>query len=259
MKKFYAGFEIESIEEPIGFRLGKDCFDRGTEIRSLDAIRKSLMQPDCAGPRDVYAIMMDIGKKTDEADLIERNLLYGAVCYSKGKLGREPVRSQGHIHKISPKSGMSTPEVYEIWEGKAIVYMQENGGDDPGRCYAVEGEAGDVIIVPPYWTHATVNADPTRNMSFGAWCDRDYGFVYDQVRSHGGIAWFPVFEGDTLTWIPNPAYRKGELIVKRPQKYEALGLDGTMPIYSQYEKDHSRFDFVPYPQKASGVWKNFIP
>jgi len=258
--KFNPGFDIRSIKDPIGFTLGKDCFDKGTEIRSLDAIRKSLSDPNCTGPKDVYAIMMDVGKKADREDLISRDLLYGAVCYSKGKLGKEPVRSQGHVHKVSVKSGMSTPEVYEIWEGRAVVYMQEKDGDEPGRCFAVIGEAGDVIIVPPYWTHATINADPERNMSFGAWCDRDYGFVYDGVRSHGGIAWFPVFDDKgELVWEANPAYKKSELIVKRPEKYSELGLDGKTPIYTQYERNRSLFDFVPYPQKAGKAWEKFTP
>ena len=124
---FYPGFDIRPVSEPaIGFALGADTFENGVEIRKLDSIRKSLMQPDCRGPENVYSIMMDIGDKEDRGDLEKRHLLYGAVCYSKGKLGSEPVRSQGHIHKVSNHSGWSTPEIYEIWEGKAIIYMQES-------------------------------------------------------------------------------------------------------------------------------------
>jgi glucose-6-phosphate isomerase, archaeal len=28
---------------------------------------------------------------------------------------------------------------------------------------------------------------------FGAWCDREYGFEYAEIRRHKGIAWYPVF------------------------------------------------------------------
>lgn len=52
-------------------------------------------------------------------------------------------RSQpGHVHRISQHSGWSPPELYEIWQGKAIIYMQEYVDDDPGRCFAVLAEAG---------------------------------------------------------------------------------------------------------------------
>ena len=257
---FYPGFDIKPVSEPvIGFSLGDKTFDCGVELRKLDSIRKSLMQPDCSGPENVYSIMMDVGNKEDYDDLVSRHLLYGAVCYSKGRLGREPVRSQGHIHKVSEYSGWSTPEVYEIWEGKAIIYMQESGDDDPKRCYAVYGEAGDVIIVPPYWTHATINADAERNMSFGAWCDRDYGFVYDKVRAHGGIAFFPVYNGKKIEWIKNPAYKECELIQKKPGDYSALSLKKDIPIYTQYRDNKDAFDFVPNPALVKEVWENFVP
>ena len=114
------------------------------EERKLDDIRKSLRDPDCAGPEIVYAIAMDVGKVQHRHQLQQMMLLYGVVTYAKGKLGEEPVRSQGHIHKRSSHSGWSPPEVYEVWRGKAIIYMQEYALDDPGRCFAVYAGPGDV-------------------------------------------------------------------------------------------------------------------
>ena len=72
---------------------------------------------------------MDVGKEEHRVLLNKLHLLFGVVTYSAGKLGQEPVRSQGHIHKISPYSGWSTPEIYEIWSGEAIIYMQEYAED----------------------------------------------------------------------------------------------------------------------------------
>ncbi|KAA6321821.1 glucose-6-phosphate isomerase [termite gut metagenome] len=64
--------------------------------------------------------------------LNDLHLLYGVVTYAAGTIGNEPVRSQGHIHVRSGfVNGYSTPEVYEIWQGEAIIYMQEFGGDNP--------------------------------------------------------------------------------------------------------------------------------
>lgn len=258
-KVFDPGFDIQTRNEPIGFILGKDTFENGLEIRKLDAIRKSLKDPNCDGPEDVYAIMMDVGNIKDQQDLIDRKLLYGVVCYAKGKLGKEPVRSQGHIHAISKYYGKSTPEIYEIWQGKAIIYMQEYGDDNPGRCYAVIGNPGDVIVVPPGWVHATINADANTNMSFGAWCVRDYGFEYQQVRSHNGIAFFPIYSGDEIVWKENPAYNKSKLIIKKPNDYEELGIKKGVSIYKQYQDNHNLFDFVVNPYLKKEVWEKFIP
>ena len=79
----------------------------------------------------------------------------------KVRLGEEPVRSQGHIHKKSSHSGWSPPEVYESMEREgdylhAGVCVQDN----PGRCFAVYAGPGDVVVVPPEWAHATISADP---------------------------------------------------------------------------------------------------
>ena len=182
------------------------------------------------------------------------------MTYSAGKLGQEPVRSQGHIHKISPYSGWSTPEIYEIWSGEAIIYMQEYAEDRPGRCYAVHAFPGDVVIVPPYWVHATISANPRLPLTFGAWCDRDYGFVYEGVRKHKGIAWFPVFNGsDEIEWIANPMYDSSHLICKSPSDYIPLDIRKGVSIYRQFEENPEIFLYVPNPALKAEVWRDFEP
>ncbi|MDR1454046.1 MAG: glucose-6-phosphate isomerase [Tannerella sp.] len=257
---FNPGIDIQPVMNPMGFTYGSNVFGPQAELRRLDDIRSSLMNPHCEGPEMVYAIAMDVGKNEHRRLLNELHLLYGVVTYSAGKLGNEPVRSQGHIHKVSSYSGSSTPEVYEVWSGKAIIYMQESDGDEPGRCFAVQAAPGDVVIVPPYWLHATVSASLDEPLTFGAWCDRDYGFIYDGVRRHQGIAWFPVYNGrNELEWIANPHYHPSELTVKSPRSYEDLAITGGTPIYTLFEEDPEIFRFVPDPKSKKEVWNNFVP
>jgi glucose-6-phosphate isomerase len=259
-KIFDPGFFISPIENPMGFSYGKDVFGPEVENRRLDDIRKSLMNPDCDGPDIVYAIAMDVGKNEHRRLLEEIHLLYGVVTYAAGKLGKEPIRSQGHIHKVSAYSGCSTPEVYEIWSGEAIIYMQEYAKDNPGKCFAVYAKPGDVVIVPPCWAHATISANPARPLTFGAWCDRDYGFVYDGIRQHKGIAWFPVFnEKNEIVWLRNECYKESSLIVKSPGNYSDLGIIKGKSIYKTFEENPERFLYVPKPQLKNNVWINFEP
>lgn len=257
---FDPGFSIKLTENPMSFSYGTDVFGPEVENRYLDDIRKSLMDPLCDGPEIVYAIAMDVGKIKHRQLLNDMHLLYGVVTYATGKLGKEPIRSQGHIHKVSAYSGWSTPEIYEIWSGEAIIYMQEYAENQPGRCFAVYANPGDIVIVPPYWTHATISANPNEPLTFGAWCDRDYGFVYDGVRKHKGIAWFPVFnEKDQLEWLPNPCYETSQLICKSPSNYEQLGIEKGKSIYTIFEETPETFMYVPNPQLKEVVWKTFEP
>ena len=254
------GFNISAQTDPLDWSYGEGVFGPEPENRKLDSIRKSLREPDCDGPETVYSIVMDVGKDEHLAELRERHLLYGAVTYAAGRLGNEPVRSQGHIHSISPRSGWSTPEVYEIWQGEAIILMQERATDDPGRCFAVRAKPGEVVIVPPDWAHATISANPDEPLTFGAWCDRAYGFEYDDVRAHGGLAFFPLLnDAGEIVWEKNPAYGDCELIEKLPAGYEAFGIEMGVPIYKQFEQDRGRFQFVPDPQLKAELWKNFTP
>jgi glucose-6-phosphate isomerase len=258
--KFNPGFDIRPTAQPMGFKYGPDVFGPEVENRTLDSIRKSLRDPGCAGPDPVYSIAMDVGKTEHLRQLEQLHLLYGAVTYAAGRLGDEPVRSQGHIHKVSPLSGWSTPEVYEIWSGKAIIYMQETAEDDPGRCFAVIAVPGAVVIVPPGWAHATISADAGQPLTFGAWCDREYGFEYDGVRAHKGLAWYPVIAPTgEIDWQKNSNYQDSELIVKSPEIYTQLGIERGKSIYGQFEANPEKFLFVPQPQRVKEVWIDFIP
>ena len=99
---FDKGIDITPVQSPMGFTYGTDVFGPEVEIRRLEDIRASLRDPQCKGPEQVYSIAMDVGKEEHRALLNKLHLLFGVVTYSAGKLGQEPVRSQGHIHKISP-------------------------------------------------------------------------------------------------------------------------------------------------------------
>ena len=260
MIRFNPGFDIRPTIQPMGFAYGSGVFGPMVENRTIDSIRKSLRDPHCTGPDPVYSIAMDVGKIEHLHLLKQLHLLYGAVTYAAGRLGDEPVRSQGHIHKVSPFSGWSTPEVYEIWSGKAIIYMQETAEDQPGRCFAVTAGPGEVVIVPPYWAHATISADPEQPLTFGAWCDREYGFEYEGVRAHKGLAWFPVLAPDgKIEWQKNTNYSDCELIIKSPAIYNQLNIVTGKPIYTQFEEDLEKFGFVPRPQLEKATWNNFIP
>lgn len=258
--KFNSGIGVVPVREPLGFRYEPGAFGPQPETRSLDAIRSSLRDPACAGPDPVYAIVMDIGRDEIRAELKRRMLLFGAVIYASGKLGDEPVRSQGHVHHISSHSGWSSPEVYEIWEGAAYVYMQEYAADDPGRCYAILAKPGDVVVVPPAWAHAAMSAEPSDYMALGALCDREYNFDYDAIRKRQGLAWYPMVQAKgEIEWVPNPRYRKSSLEVRGPRDYAELGFVRGKSLYEQAVRDLDRFAWVSKPALRAELWKQFEP
>ena len=245
--------------EDMGFRYEKGVFGPSPEYRRLDDIRPSLRDPKCQGPDTVYSIVMDVGRDTDRDELERRHLLFGVVTYAAGRLGGEPVRSQGHVHAIAPHCGWSTPEIFEVWEGQALIYAQERASDDPGRCFAIVSRPGDKVVVPPGWAHCVINADPHTRMTFGAWCDRQYGFLYDDVRAHGGLAWFPFLDAESkIHWQPNSKYSSSKLCVREPRVYAELGLSAA-PLYEQFIADPGSVQWVSDPGRLSQLWNHFEP
>lgn len=256
--KFDPKLGVRCVGEDLRFAYDDGVFGPDPEFRRLDAIRRSLRDPQCDGPDPVYSIVMDVGRVEDREELHRRMLLFGVVVYAAGQLGQEPVRSQGHIHAIAPHCGWSTPELFEIWEGRAIIYAQERATDQPGRCVAISANPGDKVVVPPNSAHCVINADPKRRMVFGAWCDRHYGFVYDEIRAHGGLAWFPVLEGPNgIRWEANPRYQHSELSERSARSYPELGLIPQLPMYEQFVRDPGSVQWVSEPSLVADIWPNF--
>jgi glucose-6-phosphate isomerase len=257
--RFNSGLDLTLRAGELAFDYASDVTGPIPEMRRLDAIRPSLRDPDCDGPDPVYGIAMDVCRRTDAADLERRYLLFGVVAYAAGRLGDEPVRSQGHIHAPAPHSGWSTPELFEIWEGRAIVYAQEFVHDTPGRCIAVEAGLGDQVVVPPGWAHCVINADEGSRMVFGALCERQYGFLYDSVRAHGGLAWFPLLRNGRIEWQANPKYRNSSLVVRGPRSYPELGLNSKVSIYRQYQQSPEAVQWISEPARVAALWKTLEP
>jgi glucose-6-phosphate isomerase len=260
MKPVDTGLELSVNAAGMDFQYSAGVTGPKPELRTLSAIRASLLDPQCSGPSPVYSIAMDVHRDEDKNDLDKRYLLFGVVVFAAGQLGKEPVRSQGHVHAIAPHSGWSPPELFEIWEGRAIVYAQQHTTDDPGRCVAVSAGPGEKIVVPPGWAHAVINADNTQPMVFGAWCDRQYGFEYSGVREHGGLAFFPLVRADgTIEWQANDRYRAARLEQRTSRSYPELDLDPVTPIYTQYRRNPRSVEWVAQPSYFGELWPEFEP
>lgn len=255
------GLTISINNQALSIEYGNGVFGPTIEWRKFNDIKHIYLDSRSKGPEISYGIAMDIGKGNHKELLIQKNILFGAMVFASGQIGNEPIKSQGHIHKTSIHSGWSPPEIYEIWQGSAIIYMQEFIADYPGRCYAISAEKGAFVVVPPGWAHCSISADPTSSLAFGACCDRNYGFIYEPIKEKNGFAWIPYFdENNKIAWKENPTYTQSILIRKSPEDYStSLGFRNDKPLYTLFEDNPSIFEFVSNPSLKESIWNSFIP
>ncbi len=149
----------------------------------------------------------------------------------------------------------------QAWKGYDGLrdYLNQLRGDIPGRCFAVEAGPGEVVLVPPGWAHCTISVDSSQPLAFGAWCVREYGFAYEGVRSHGGLAYFPIWREDQLEFVKNPRYGESQFIHKSPRKYKEFQIQEGVPIYTQFEQSPQKFRFIVHPEEYESLWQEFIP
>lgn len=246
-----SGLDITLDLADLSFVFGEAMHAVPENRRRLDAVRASLMDPAAAGPDPLYTIYMDFGFERDRERIVADGVLYGGVIYAAGAIGREFVRSQGHVHTRNAH-GVGYPEIYEFWHGEGLLYMQKEVGPDVSTCYVMRCGPGDVAIVPPDWMHMTANIGP-EPLAFGAWCARGQGFDYDGVRRMGGPAWYFLADGSRAK---NPRYgRVAEPIEATPRDFAEFDLVQRRPIYRQYLESPRRLRMMSHPHEFAEAWR----
>jgi glucose-6-phosphate isomerase, archaeal len=246
-----SGLDIRLDPDRLGLSFGSGMGHLPGVHRTLDDVRSMLQDPSAQGPADLYTIYMDICRSEDLAALKAQGLLYGAVVYNHGVVGKERLRSQGHIHSEAPGTGMRYSEVYEFWSGRAYLYLQKECAADVSRVILVEVRPGDRVVVPSGWVHLVVTLGD-EIVSFGAWCARENRIEYEGLRALGGPAYFVLADESVAV---NPRYHSVSAIEYRsPSEIPGFDLPADRPIYRAWQEDPRLFDFLPDPRLGRRRW-----
>lgn len=222
------------------------------QVRRLDEVRGLLRDPRCAGPDHLYTIYMDIRVPGKAEALRALGLGYGAVVYNHGALGREALRSQGHVHSVAPDTGVAYSELYEFWHGRGLVYMQDVATAEVTDVVVVEAGPGDKVAIPPGWAHATVNVGDAP-MAFGAVYALDAQLLYEPLRARQGTAHYVLADG---TLEVNPRYRS--VPPARRTRAHRIPERGIEPGRPALVGDLARLDFVSRPERYPSLWPRLV-
>jgi glucose-6-phosphate isomerase, archaeal len=248
----YAGFEVQFVPKALRLAFGPGVTAAPATVRHLDEVRPVLQDPEAAGPDHLYTIYMDVRAPGVTDPLPGRGLGYGAVVYNHGTLGREFLRSQGHVHSAPPETGVGYSELYEFWHGRGLVYMQSAVEAEVDDVIVIEAGPGDKIAIPPGWAHATVNVGDGP-LVFGAVYAPAAELLYEPLRRRQGTAHYVLADG---TLEPNPAYRRVPTPRRRPPHvFPERGIEPGRPALAALVQDASALDFVSRPEAFPVLWE----
>lgn len=247
----YAGFAVQLNPRELSLRFGPEIVTAPERIRRLADVRPVLRDPDASGPDHLYSIYMDIQVPGVAESLRAHGLGYGAVVYNHGSLGEEALRSQGHVHSLSP-SGAGYSELYEFWHGKGLVYLQDSATPEVTDAIVVGAGPGDKVAVPPGWAHATMNVGDVP-LVFGAVYALDARLLYEPLRSLRGMAHYVLADGSLER---NPRYRRVPPARRcAPHRLPGQGVERGRPAL---RGDVSRLDFVSRPERYPELWRHLV-
>ena len=124
-------------------------------------------------------------------------LRYDITIIPAKMLGKEFVKTKGHEHIGKYQ------EVYIVLEGEAIYLMQKRKNDSIEDIYAVKARKGDVIIIPSFYGHVTINPSKSKDLKMANWISESCQSDYQPFLDKGGAAYFYTVEG----WIKNKNYK----------------------------------------------------
>ena len=165
---------------------------RKPEIRYLEDLKMVLYDKKWAknAPNfPVYYMYRGIKQKGD--------LRYDITVIPPRMLSQEFTKTKGHEH--SNKYG----EVYIILKGQAIYLIQKWKKNRVDDVYAVKARRGDIVVIPPYYGHITIN--PVKEeLKEANWISKKCKNIYNLFEKKRGACYYYTKRG----WAKNKNYKK---------------------------------------------------
>ena len=174
-------------------RFGEGIVAEPAQARGLDDLRSALADPNAGGPNPAYLLYRDVHRNVDAPTFNRARLRYDLTVTRPGTIGREFIKTAGHVHARSAQ-GTGYSEIYEVIHGQAVFLLQRsqsgwNAQPAASETWLVLARSGDAIVIPADYAHVTINIGPeplvVSDLVATAALNR-----YDSLRENRGAAWY---------------------------------------------------------------------
>jgi glucose-6-phosphate isomerase len=218
-------------------------------VRTIEDLRPVLADPDCRATGPLYSMYRDLAlTEKDRRWLSGHALRYDITVISPRDLCGEKAKTKGHYHPANA-NGIGYPEIYQVIDGSAHYLLQRRDLSDAVLVRAVEG---DLVLVPPFYGHVTINNGPGDLVMANLVSSR-FESEYGDYESRRGAAYYEFSDGNLRSnpcYDHVPALRKAvtETILDPEQFPEG-------PLYGMIGNDV--LNFLNRPEKYPSLFSRF--
>lgn len=218
-------------------------------VRSIEDLRPVLADPDCRATGPLYAMYRDLARTPEERRWLAGHALrYDITVISPRDLCGEKAKTKGHHHPANA-SGTGYPEIYQVIDGCAHYLLQRR---DLSDAVLVQAGEGDLVLVPPFYGHVTINNGPVDLVMANLVSSR-FESEYGDYESRRGAAYYEFSDGEIR---PNPCYDRVPVL----RKNDAGTLRETArfpegPLYEMIGNDI--LEFLNRPEKYPSLFSRF--
>ncbi|AST57723.1 glucose-6-phosphate isomerase [Thermoanaerobacterium thermosaccharolyticum] len=226
------------------------------EVNCLKSVSKSTSQmknllknPDVLNEDVFYTFYEGVMMKQDVALFAKHKLRYDLIVVRPGCIGDEFKKTSGHYHCQVPNQGISYPEIYEVMQGNAVFVLQKsNENGDIIEAYAVKGNPGDKLLIPPDYGHVAINIG-NEPLIFADLVSSECSNMYGPIgEKHGMSYYITKDEIEGFKVVMNPNYiNVANIQVTNISENPSLGIFKDKPIYEQFVENPALYDYLNSP------------
>ena len=229
------------------------------KVRLLDELTDVAMEPEvCRGSAEVaYYMYNGVFHRDDQPLLNDVPMRYELTLIPPRLMGREFVKTFGHLHSPEPKSGIDYAEVCEVLVGTAHFIFQtlDVAGPAASAAFYAEAQVGQKVLLPPGFDHCTINPGP-EPLLFSDVITLGVSGIYDRFRTTRGAVYLEVANGGEPQFIVNPTYQDVPPLEKiELRDYPHLHLTTDEPLYTAFIQ--GRGENWPFLSDPRRFWPTF--
>ena len=233
---------------------GEDVIvDETTQRLLADLALVALDPASCLDSAQVaYHMYNGIYRRSDARRLSGVPLRYELTLIPPRLLGREYVKTHGHLHDAPPGSALTYPEICEVLLGTAHIIMQtfDPAGPRADTVTCIEVAQGQTIVIPPGVDHLTINPG-SGPLLFADVIALQCRSLYDRFRASHGAAYLEIEQNGSPTFFANSVYASVPPLTRRVAGGDSqLGLLPGETLYASFVRTRGQeWGFLTQPER----------